>query len=31
MNNDINKYVHVECQIINILMNKTYINEVDTL
>ena len=30
MNNGINRYVHVECQIVNILRHRTDINEVDT-
>ena len=31
MNNSINRYVNVECQIVNILRHKTNKHEVDTL
>ena len=31
INNTINEYVHVECQIINMLRHRTYIHEVDIL
>ena len=30
-NNSINRYVHVECQIVNIRRHRTDIHEVDTL